>query len=203
MNKMYCKIDFVKKILFCLFLMVGLSALYAQSAEVVTEILNTSKVTYGQVCYLSAVHQNLVSENATYEESISAIYNAKQIEKEYDASKPVNLEKLAYLYMKMWPKQKGGIMYRLSGGSQRYCFKLLKDYGIITARGDPWQYVSGREALNILTACMMEFDSVNEGMALKIENTDFAVESPVPATENSSETSIEQETPALPSEGEE
>lgn len=151
--------------------MVGLSALFAQSADVVTEIINAKKVTYGQICYLSAVHQNLVGENATYEESVSAIYNANQIEKEYDAAKPIRLEQIAYIYMKMWPKEKGGIMYRLSGGSKRYSYKLLKDYGILLSNSDPWQYVSGREALNILTACMMEFDPVNEGMGLEIEDS--------------------------------
>lgn len=166
---MCCKINFVKKILFLLVCLLGFSGLYAQSADVVTQIINTSEVTYGQVCYLSAVHQKLVSDNATLKAAVSALYNAGQISEEYDANEPAKLKDIAFIYMKMWPDEKAGLMFRATGGSKRYAYRYLKDVGIILPSSDAAQYVSGREALNILTACMVEFAPEEEGMDMKIE----------------------------------
>ena len=160
---MYCKINFVKKIFILLVFLFCFSGVYAQSADVITQIINASEVTYGQVCYLSAVHQKLIKDNS------SALYNAGQISEEYDANEPAKLNDIACIYMKMWPDEKAGIMFRVTGGSKRYAYKYLKDMGIILASSDATQYVTGREALNILTACMVEFAPEEEGMNMKIE----------------------------------
>ena len=46
---------------------------FAQSADVVTEILGAEEATYGQVCYLSAIHQGLISDDASYEDAVNAL----------------------------------------------------------------------------------------------------------------------------------
>lgn len=166
---MCCKIKFVKKILFLLLLLCGFTGLFAQSADIVTQIINAPEATYGQVCYLSAVHQNLVTDDASFKDAVSALYKAGQISEEYDVNKAAKLEDIAAIYMKMWPDEKAGLMFRISNGSKRYAYKYLKDTGIILYSCDASQTVSGREALNILTACMTEFAPEEEKMNMEIE----------------------------------
>lgn len=160
----------MRKFLLSIIVLICGEFIYAQSAEVVTEILNTKAVTYGQVCYLSAVQQGLVSDDATYEQAIKALKISEKKVKSYDADDKIKLQDLAYIYVRMWPKAKGGIMFFFSGGSPRYSFKLLKNKGIILSYGDPEQHVTGQEALNILTACMMEFGTEEDGVSLSIED---------------------------------
>ena len=46
----------MRKVLSILFILLAGGFAFAQSADVVTDILETDEVTYGQVCYLSAIH---------------------------------------------------------------------------------------------------------------------------------------------------
>ena len=130
---------------------------FAQSAEVVTDILNSDEVTYGQVCYLSAVHQGLISDDADYSEAVQKLYSLGQIPEDAGEYDSVYLANLAYIYVQIWPEMKGVLMFRLSNGAPRYAFKA-----------DPMSIVSGAEALNILTACMMEYGA-DECMEMEIE----------------------------------
>ncbi len=141
---------------------------FAQSAEVVTDILESDEVTYGQVCYLSAVHQGLISDDADYSDAIDVLYTMGQIPEDVSEYDSVYMANLAYIYAQIWPSMKGGLMFRLTGGSPRYAFKQFKSDGVISDKADPKSIVSGREALNILTACMMEYGT-NESMEMEIE----------------------------------
>ena len=141
---------------------------FAQSAEVVTDILNSDEVTYGQVCYLSAVHQGLISDDADYSEAVQKLYSLGQIPEDAGEYDSVYLANLAYIYVQIWPEMKGGLMFRLSNGAPRYAFKQLKSDGIFSDKADPMSIVSGAEALNILTACMMEYGA-DECMEMEIE----------------------------------
>ena len=141
---------------------------FAQSAEVVTDILESDEVTYGQVCYLSAVHQGLISDDADYSEAIDVLYDKGQIPEDVSEYDSVFMANLAYIYAQIWPNMKGGLMFRLTKGSPRYAFKQFKSDGVISDKADPKSIVSGSEALNILTACMMEY-GINESMEMEIE----------------------------------
>lgn len=136
-------------------IMTGISA-YAQSSEAITDILNSKTVTIGQVCYLSAVHQNLVDESATYTEAIDALYHKGQVPRMIYEDTVVPMANLAYIYAQMWDVR-GGIMYRLFHGAPRYAFKQLKTDGVIPKNMDPKTTISGLEALNIYTACSIEY----------------------------------------------
>jgi len=141
---------------------------FAQSADVVTDILQTDEVTYGQVCYLSAIHQGLISENAGYEEAVDALLSRGQLPEDVGAYDSVFMANLAFIYLQIWPNVKGGLMFRLTKGSPRYAFKQLKADGIVEQNIDPNSVVSGPEALNILTSCMMEYGS-DECMEMEVE----------------------------------
>ena len=79
------------------------------------------------------------------------------------------MQNLAYIYLQMWPDIKGGLFYKLTKGSPRYAFKQLKTDGIISDDADPNSFVSGREALSILTACMVAYGGDEECMSMDVE----------------------------------
>jgi len=131
-------------------------SVYAQSADFVTEILNTKAANYGQVCYLSAVYQGLVDEKATYPEAVKALYDNNQLPYVVDPVIPVNLGNLSFILSKLWPI-KGGLMFRITRGSPRYAFRQLKADRLIDADADPAKKVSGIEVLNLYTECQRKY----------------------------------------------
>lgn len=146
----------MKKIFTVLFLIIVSSALYAQSAEVVTEILGTKEATFGQVCYLSAVQQGFIEDDATYEDAINALYEKGQIPQIQYQDTIVPMANLAFIYAQMW-HVKGGVFYRIFRGAPRYAFKQLKFDGVIAAGADPTSIPSGQDVLNIYTSCTMKY----------------------------------------------
>lgn len=158
----------MRRIISVLFVLFVGGLAFAQSADVVTDILNSDEVTYGQVCYLSAIHQGLISEDASYEAAVDALLARGQIPENVGAYDSVFMANLAFIYVQIWPNIKGGLMFSLTNGSPRYAFKKLKSDGLIPDNTDPNQVVSGREALNILTSCMMEYGT-DESMGMEIE----------------------------------
>lgn len=144
-------------------------AVYAQSADVITSMLETEEVNYGQLCYLSAVHQNLIEDNASFEDAVKVLYEKGQLPSEVNPYDTVYMVNLSYIYMQMWPEAKGGLMYRLTKGSPRYAFKQLRADGCLPLRADPKAVVSGVTALDILSACMVAYGGSAECMDLEIE----------------------------------
>jgi len=142
----------MKKFLSILFILFAAGSVYAQSNKVITEILDSEQATFGQVCYLSAVYQGLVNEDATYEQSIDALYAKKQIPNKAFEANPVAMVNLSFIYSQMW-NIKGGVMYRLTHGSPRYAFKQMKADGVIAENIAPEKLVSGYEALSLFTQC--------------------------------------------------
>lgn len=158
----------MRKILSILFILFIGGFVFAQSADVVTEILETDEVTYGQVCYLSAIRQGLISETDSYEAAVEVLLSAGQIPEYVDTDSPVYLANLAFIYAQIWPDMQGGLMFRLTKGSPRYAFKQFKTDGVIPDNADPNSYISGSEALNVLTACMMQYGT-DECMEMDVE----------------------------------
>lgn len=146
----------MKKLAIILILLFSTLSIYAQSSEVITDILNTEKVTFGQVCYLSAVQQDFVDDTATYAEAINALYRKGQIPSLVYEDTTIPMVNIAYIYAQMW-EVKGGILYRIFRGAPRYAFKQLKADGVISSNVDPKAVISGMEALNLYTACSIEY----------------------------------------------
>ena len=140
-------------ILFALFL--SFSA-YAQSADVITDILETEKVTFGQASYITAVQLNLVGEKASFEESVNALYEKGFIQKRVESDSPISALELAFFYSKLW-NIKGGLMFRLTKGSPRYVYKQFQADGVISLDLDPSSNISGAKALSIYTACVNKY----------------------------------------------
>ena len=135
----------------------GFSA-FAQSAEVITEILEAKEVTYGQISYLSAVHQNLISETDSYEDAVKALYDNKQIPALYDVTESIPVVNAVYIFSHMW-NIKGGLMYKLTNGAPRYVFRQFQTDGIIGASVEPKSHFSGAAALSMYTSCLRKYGS--------------------------------------------
>lgn len=157
----------MRKFISILILLFCGSMIYAQSADVVTKILDSENATYGQVCYLSAVYQKLVGEKASYKDAVSALYKEKQISEQYDVNAKITYEEVAGIFAKMMPNFNESLMYKITDGSNRYAYKIFKSDGIIR-NADPNDFVSGREVLNILTLCMMNYGSEKDCMDMEV-----------------------------------
>ena len=144
-----------KTLLILIFLFAGISV-YAQSADVITELLETKQATFGQVSYLAAVQMNLIDENDSYENAVQALVNEEIIPELEDSETPIPLIDIAYIYSKLWDI-KGGLMYRLTKGSPRYAFRQFQTDGVISSDADPSWKISGAKALSIYTACINKY----------------------------------------------
>lgn len=154
-------------VIFSLFLLGGVVS--AQSSQVVTDILNTEEVTYGQVCYLSAIHQGFISEEASFEDAVQILYEKGHIPESLPAITTARLVNISYIYMQMWPNIEGGLLFRITKGSPRYSLKKLKADGLIGDTKNPLATISGKEALDILTACMVQYGDSSECMSMDLE----------------------------------
>ena len=155
---MYCKIFAMKKqILIGLIILFLQAGLLAQSSDVITEILDSTKAaTFGQVCYLSAVHQNLIDEQASYEDALNALYDKGQLIKRTEKDQPITFVDTVYIFSKIWEIH-GGLMYRLSKGSSRYAFKQFQADGIISKTTDPSTVITGPEVLTLYTNALKKY----------------------------------------------
>lgn len=153
---MCCKLLSMKKLVTLLFIFLASMALYAQSADVITDLLESKEATFGQICYLAAVQQNLIDENDDYEKAVQSMYENKLIPGIEDANEAIPLVDIAYIYSKLWTI-KGGLMYRITKGSPRYAFRQFQADGILTAKNEPSDIVSGAKALSIFTSCINKY----------------------------------------------
>ena len=153
---MYDKMVCMKKIMTLLFcLLLGLSV-YAQSADVITDILESDQATFGQVCYIAAVQQNLIGETDTYDDAVRVMYENEILPSMEEASAPIPVVDLAYIFARLWDV-KGGLMFRLTKGSPRYAFKQFQSDGIIASDMEPSRFVTGAKALSIYTQCVNKY----------------------------------------------
>lgn len=133
--------------------------IYAQSADVITDILESDQVTMGQICYLSAVNQGLISDEATYSAAINVLYENGQLpSKVYEAS-PAPLVNVAFIFAQIWDI-KGGLLYRAFHGAPRYAYKQLKADGVLPDFADPGLVMTGAEALNFYTSCVIKYGNM-------------------------------------------
>lgn len=145
-----------KKIVIVLSIFFVAMTVHAQAADVISEILEADEVTFGQVCYLSAVQQGLIGDDASYEDAINSLYSKRQIPEVYYEDSVVPMANLAFIYARMW-NVKGGLFFRIFHGAPRYAFKQLKADGVIASYINPTSIASGVDALNMYTECAFKY----------------------------------------------
>ena len=84
------------------------------------------------------------------------MYDNKMIPGIEDENSAIPLVDIAYIYSKLWPV-KGGLMYRLTRGSPRYAFRQFQADGVLSAKSEPSDIVTGAKALSIFTATINKY----------------------------------------------
>ena len=153
---MYDKMDAMKKLVILVVSFLISLSVYAQSADVITELLDADQATFGQVCYLAAVQKELINENDSYETAVNVLYENGIIPNQEDFEAPIPLVDIAYIYSRLWDID-GGLMFKLTKGSPRYAFKQFQYDGILTAKQEPTDFVTGAKALSIYTSCVKKY----------------------------------------------
>lgn len=139
-----------ERFLFCAALLVcGLA--YAQSADFVTNLLQTPKATFGQVCYLTAVYRGLIDENASAEDAVNVLKSRAEVSEKTESESVADYADASRLFSKIW-NVKGHLLFTLTKGSKRYAFKKFQKDGVVPAHADPQAFPSGVDILNIFTA---------------------------------------------------
>lgn len=158
-------------------LLVGLLCLlgvysWAQSADRITDILNSETITYGQASYLAASFLDLVSDSASGSESMDALVEnglikAKHLGNEDD---PIPLANFCNICCSAWYVV-DSIGYSLFKNPY-YAWKEMKAFKYIPTNYTGEKHISGYEALNIVTRCIEhhERDSKERRIRAAIED---------------------------------
>ncbi len=140
----------MKKNLLLLTFLFFSSTVFSQSADFITRVLESEKITYGQVCYFSAICQELVPEDASEIDAINAISERGIIFQNIQPDDFINYKQTAKIFAQIW-NIKGGLFYRLTKGNARYAFKQFKNDGVMSQSADPSMIPSGVDLLNMFT----------------------------------------------------
>ena len=127
----------------------------AQSADKISEIIESTNVNYGQISYLAAIHAGLADETANQQQCLNTLEEKGFVQKGHSDTEQIPLEQVAFICAKTW-NVKGGIFYSIFK-NPRYSLKQLKADGVIPENSDPSKKLSGFEALNIISACIEQY----------------------------------------------
>jgi hypothetical protein len=134
------------------FLFAGLLPLSAQSNQLLDQILEQPKVSFGQAAYLVLTAVQKLPETASPEQAADALTSSGWKAKVRPAGEPVTLGEYSYLLMQAFGL-KGGLFYRLFPGP-RYAARELAFRKWITGKAYPDRAVSGEESVRMLGRVM-------------------------------------------------
>lgn len=150
----------MKKSLVCMTLaFFASSAMFAQSAAKLSEIISTEKATCAQVSYLAAAYTNRITEDDTPQKAFEALSNDGCLPQHLSEDSEVSLGDVSYIFTKSLGIS-GGLFYTLFP-SKRYAFKELKAKKILPQEADPSMAVSGRDSLDIFNDCTTLAEGAN------------------------------------------
>ena len=93
------------------------------------------------------------------DDSYAFLYENGQLpSKVYEAS-PAPLVNVAFIFAQIWDI-KGGLLYRAFHGAPRYAYKQLKADGVLPDFSDPGLVMTGAEALNLYTSCVIKYGNM-------------------------------------------
>lgn len=124
----------------------------AQSADKITQIIDSQEITYGQSAWLACACVQEDGDSASFEEAMKTAAEKGWIKSGAVSDKPISLQELCGAFVKA-TGLKGGLFYRLTK-ADRYAFKQLKANGTLDSYADPSMKVSGQNAVAILNSCV-------------------------------------------------
>ena len=151
---------------------------WGQSADRITEILNSETVTYGQASYLAASYLGLVSEQATDSEAMEALIDNKLVKAKYMGSEetPIPLANFCNICCGTWYIV-DSISYSIFKNPY-YAWKEMKAFKYIPSGYTSQKTLSGYEVLNIVTRCIEhhERDSYERKIRAAIDEQEQQIE---------------------------
>ena len=150
----------MKKLISILIVLFTSTFVFAQSADVISEILKSEQATIGQVSYLCAVQQLKILESDDYEKAVEAMISEGYLPENVSSSDLVTLSQAAFLFSKNWDIS-GGLMYMITKGSKRYVFKQFVADGVISVYADPSSKLSGSELLALYSSALGRYGDFN------------------------------------------
>ena len=148
----------MKKIFAALILTLAAFAVYAQSAEKISEIIESEEITNEQAAWIACQSAQILQDDAAYSEAMSSATQNGWLASGAVASNPISLKDYCGLCVKA-SGLKCGLFYRISKAN-RYAFKELKANGTLDGAADPSMKVTGQNALSILNACVKKAGGV-------------------------------------------
>lgn len=135
------------------------AALYAQSADRITEIISSKKSNYGQAAYLAATALGAIDDGSSFADALG-FFQEKGILKDVKAEDAINLKQLSLFCYQSWDV-KGGLLLKFTG-SPRYIFRQLKADEILAFSDDPMDVPDGHKLLAVLTDCISTYEPRKE-----------------------------------------
>ncbi len=130
-------------------------AVHAQSAQKISQIVESQKLSYGQAAYIALSYSDAetMDESADETEAFEAAVQKKWIKNGAVVQAAIRLDELSALYVSA-VGIKGGILCGLLKNSPRYSFRELKALGLLDKYADPAMKIDGQNALNLFNACV-------------------------------------------------
>lgn len=145
----------MKKRLFLAAVIVALSqfCLFSQSFDRITQILDSEKITAGQLSYLAATYMKAVDERADEKAAFDKLKEMGFFAENDSFDMTVSLKKVCAVFARA-ADIKGGLMYKLTKKSERYAYKEFLARGYIPANSDPSMHVSGVNAVALFNSIL-------------------------------------------------
>lgn len=152
-----------RNLFFLVIFLLFASHCFGQSADTVSELIKTDKVTYGQAAYMSAVSIGLANDDTSFEQAFSILQANGSIKDSALINDPIPLSHLAFIVMRTW-KIKPCMMYALFP-SPHYALRSLKASGLVYSSFDPKKTSTGHEVLDIFSKCIDTYESYSAAEA--------------------------------------
>lgn len=133
-------------LLFCV------ATIFAQFSDVVTGMLESPAVTWGEAAYVLACALDEPAEPGDAQAALLLLQERDIAPGGVSVEQGITLAQLSGLCMRTW-RLRGGLFYSITG-ADRYAFRELRAKGILPPGADPSMLVDGFDALNIIHSCM-------------------------------------------------
>ncbi len=145
----------MKKFFPALALLMAAAAVSAQSAQKISQIVESPELSYGQAAYIALSYSDAetMDESADDTQAFEAAFQRKWIKNGAVVQAAIRLDELCALYVSA-AGIKGGVLCGLIKNSPRYSFRELKALGLLDQYADPAMKIDGQNALNLFNACV-------------------------------------------------
>jgi hypothetical protein len=149
----------MKKVLLLICFITGGGLLFAQTAGVIDEILDSKTINFSQASYFVLTSAGILDEKRSVEDAFTAAQANKWVSKKAEAGRPVSYGDLSLLVMRSFGL-KGGIGYSITH-SRRASYRELQYKQIIQGLSDSSKKITGEQMLAVIGRAL---DTIGDGV---------------------------------------